>query len=177
MGDRFRLVANEVDVVAPPEPLPNLPVARAVWEPRPDLATSAEAWLTAGAAAPHRLSTALSTDELHDLAEMVGTELLVIDEDTQVRRFEPGAALEPGLPPPGEGVLTVVPLWSGDQSGTTDSAGEVGWSGRSGWWCDGCACRQPHPAWSGGLPILVDDSTDAVVSSGAEGLEVDDFRW
>ncbi|MEU8515984.1 L-arabinose isomerase [Kitasatospora sp. NPDC048722] len=87
LGDRFRLVANDVDVVEPPAPLPNLPVARAVWRPRPDLHTSAEAWLTAGA--PHHtvLSGALGTEELEDLAEMLGVELLVIDEDTSIRRF------------------------------------------------------------------------------------------
>jgi L-arabinose isomerase len=59
MGDRFRLVLNEIDVVAADEPLPRLPVARAVWEPRPDLRTSAETWIMAGG--PHHtvLSTAL----------------------------------------------------------------------------------------------------------------------
>ncbi|GAA3219734.1 L-arabinose isomerase [Actinocorallia longicatena] len=87
MGERFRLVANEVDVVPPLEPLPRLPVARAVWRPRPDLGTSAEAWLTAGG--PHHtvLTRALDTDTLHDLAEMVGVELLVIDAATTTRRF------------------------------------------------------------------------------------------
>ncbi|MFJ6352872.1 L-arabinose isomerase [Streptomyces sp. NPDC092046] len=87
LGDRFRLVANEVDVVPSPEPLPKLPVARAVWKPRPDLRTSAEAWLTAGA--PHHtvLSGAVGTDEIDDLAEMLGVELLVIDADTTMRRF------------------------------------------------------------------------------------------
>ncbi|MFF0558487.1 L-arabinose isomerase [Streptomyces sp. NPDC020472] len=87
MGDRFRLVANHIDVVTPPEPLPELPVARAVWRPRPDLRTSTEAWLTAGA--PHHtvLTTALGGEELEDLAEMLRTELAVIDEDTTVRRF------------------------------------------------------------------------------------------
>ncbi|MER7581171.1 L-arabinose isomerase [Kitasatospora sp. NPDC097691] len=87
LGDRFRLVANDVDVVEPPAPLPNLPVARAVWKPRPDLHTSAEAWLTAGA--PHHtvFSGALGAEELEDLAEMLGVELLVIDEDTSIRRF------------------------------------------------------------------------------------------
>ncbi|GHF97980.1 L-arabinose isomerase [Streptomyces hydrogenans] len=87
MGDRFRLVANHIDVVAPPEPLPKLPVARAVWRPRPDLRTSTEAWLTAGA--PHHtvLTTALGGEELEDLAEMLRTELAVIDEDTTVRTF------------------------------------------------------------------------------------------
>jgi L-arabinose isomerase len=87
LGDRFRLVANEIDVVPPLEPLPRLPVARAVWAPRPDLRTSAESWLTAGA--PHHtvLSAATGTEELHDLAEMLGVELLVIDADTTVRQF------------------------------------------------------------------------------------------
>ncbi|MEW2544700.1 L-arabinose isomerase [Streptomyces sp. NPDC047002] len=87
LGDRFRLVANEIDVVPPPEPLPRLPVARAVWRPRPDLRTSAESWLTAGG--PHHtvLSTALGAEELDDLAEMLRTELVVIDADTTARRF------------------------------------------------------------------------------------------
>ncbi|MCX5208854.1 L-arabinose isomerase [Kitasatospora sp. NBC_00240] len=87
MGDRFRLVANEIDVVEPNEPLPNLPVARAVWQPRPDLRTSTEAWLTAGG--PHHtvLSSAIGTEELDDLAEMIGTELVVIDAGTTMRQF------------------------------------------------------------------------------------------
>ncbi|MFI7043910.1 L-arabinose isomerase [Streptosporangium sandarakinum] len=87
MGDRFRLVANEIDVVVPPEPLPRLPVARAVWRPRPDLRTSAESWLTAGA--PHHtvLSAAVGAEELTDLADMLGVELLVIDAETTSRRF------------------------------------------------------------------------------------------
>ncbi len=87
MGDRFRLVANEIDVVAPSEPLPHLPVARAVWQPRPDLRTSTEAWLTAGA--PHHtvLSSAVGAEELADLADILGVELLTIDADTTIRRF------------------------------------------------------------------------------------------
>ncbi len=87
MGDRFRLVANEVDVVPPDQPLPRLPVARAVWKPRPDLRTSAESWLTAGG--PHHtvLSRAVGVEELTDLAEMTRTELLVIDAGTTTRRF------------------------------------------------------------------------------------------
>jgi L-arabinose isomerase len=87
LGERFRLVANEIDVVPPPQPLPRLPVARAVWAPRPNLRTSTEAWLTAGA--PHHtvLSAAVDTEELADLAEMLSVELLVIDADTTVRSF------------------------------------------------------------------------------------------
>ena len=79
VGDRFRLVANTVTVVDHPE-LPKLPVARAVWEPQPSLATSAECWLEAGG--PHHtvLSEAVGAEELTDFAAMVGTELVVIDE-------------------------------------------------------------------------------------------------
>ena len=67
------------------EPLPNLPVARAVWEPRPDFATATEGWLTAGG--PHHtvLSTQLGADELTDLAEVFSTELVLIDADTTRR--------------------------------------------------------------------------------------------
>jgi L-arabinose isomerase len=87
LGDRFRLVANEIDVVAPPEPLPRLPVARAVWRPRPDWGTSTEAWLTAGG--PHHtvLSESVDTATLAGLADMLGVELPVIDADTTIRGF------------------------------------------------------------------------------------------
>jgi len=87
MRDRFRLTVNAVDVVAPTHELPNLPVARAVWEPRPDFATSAEAWLTAGAAHHTVMSTALDVEVFADFAEIARTELLVIDEGTTIRDF------------------------------------------------------------------------------------------
>jgi L-arabinose isomerase len=87
LGERFRFVANEVEVVPPDAPLPNLPVARAVWRPAPDLRTSTEAWLTAGG--PHHtvLSTALTSEHLDDLAEITGTELVLVDADTTMRRL------------------------------------------------------------------------------------------
>jgi L-arabinose isomerase len=87
LGDRFRLVLNEVEVVPSDEPLPKLPVARAVWEPKPSLATSAEAWINAGG--PHHtvLSTAVDTDQLADFANLLGVELLIIDSDTTRRDF------------------------------------------------------------------------------------------
>jgi L-arabinose isomerase len=87
LGDRFRLIANDIDVVAPLEPLPRLPVARAVWRPRPSLATSAEGWLTAGGPHHTALTSALASEHLADLAEMTGVELLTIDADTTVRQF------------------------------------------------------------------------------------------
>ncbi|WP_433281556.1 L-arabinose isomerase [Micromonospora sp. CA-244673] len=87
MGDRFRLVGNAIDLVRPLEALPALPVARAVWAPRPDLRTSTTSWLTAGG--PHHtvLSTALTREHLEDFAEMAGVELAYIDETTTTRGF------------------------------------------------------------------------------------------
>ena len=87
MRDRFRLVANAVDIVPPDEELPNLPVARAVWKPQPDFATSAEAWLMAGAAHHTVLSTQVGVDVFSDFADIARTELLVIDESTTARQF------------------------------------------------------------------------------------------
>ena len=87
MRDRFRLVANVVEVVEPTEALPNLPVGRAVWRPEPDFATSAAAWLTAGAAHHTVMSTAVGIEVFHDFAEIARTELLVIDKTTTQRDF------------------------------------------------------------------------------------------
>src|SRR5687767_3485759 len=87
LGERFRLVANEVEVVPPDEPLPNLPVARAVWKPAPSLSTSAESWLTAGG--PHHtvMTQAVGAEVLRDFANMVNTKLVVIDQDTTTTSF------------------------------------------------------------------------------------------
>jgi L-arabinose isomerase len=84
VGDRFRIVANEVDVVPPDEELPKLPVARAVWKPKPDLATAAASWLEAGG--PHHtvFTAAVGLEEIADLAEIAGIELVTIDERTRV---------------------------------------------------------------------------------------------
>jgi len=87
MGNRLRLVANVIDAVEPPQDLPGLPVARAVWEPRPDLTTAAESWLLAGG--PHHTvySQAVGLEVIEDFAEMVGVELLAIDGGTDARQF------------------------------------------------------------------------------------------
>ena len=87
MRERFRLTANVVDVVPPRASLPHLPVARAVWKPRPDFATSTEAWLTAGGAHHTVLSTAAGVEAFEIFADLSGTELLVIDESTTRRGF------------------------------------------------------------------------------------------
>lgn len=83
LGDRFRLIANEVDVETPPEELPKLPVARALWQPRPDFATAAEAWLVAGGSHHTVFTAALGLEAIADLAEIAGVELVWIDADTR----------------------------------------------------------------------------------------------
>jgi L-arabinose isomerase len=87
LGGRFRMLANAVDVVAAPEPLPRLPVARALWRPAPDFATAVGAWLEAGG--PHHtvFSAALDAEVLFDFANIAGVELLVIDGQTRLRDF------------------------------------------------------------------------------------------
>jgi L-arabinose isomerase len=88
LGGRFRMLVNEVDTVATPEPLPKLPVARAVWHCRPNLQTAAAAWILAGG--PHHtgFSQAVCTAQLEAFAEMAGIELVVIDNDTTLRQFK-----------------------------------------------------------------------------------------
>jgi len=85
LGDRFRFVLNEVELVEPEEDLPRLPVARALWKPKPDFATATEAWLRAGG--PHHsvLCRAIGTEAFADLAEIAGIELLVIDDTSRIR--------------------------------------------------------------------------------------------
>jgi L-arabinose isomerase len=87
MRDRFRLVANVVELVDAPD-LPRLPVGRAVWEPQPDFATSAACWLKAGAAHHTVMTTAVGVEVFRDFAEIARTELLVIDETTTVAEFQ-----------------------------------------------------------------------------------------
>jgi len=88
MGNRFRMVVNEVDVVPTDEPLPNLPVARALWIPRPNLKVAAAAWILAGGAHHTGFSQAVTVECLKDFAEMADMELLVIDRETEVTEFK-----------------------------------------------------------------------------------------
>ena len=88
MGQRFRLVVNIVEVVPTEEPLPKLPVARALWLPRPNLKTAAAAWIYAGGAHHTGFSYSVTADHLRDFAEMAGTEFLLIDENTRLEDFK-----------------------------------------------------------------------------------------
>jgi L-arabinose isomerase len=88
MGGRFRMVANVVDVVPTDEPLPKLPVARALWIPRPNLKVAAAAWIYAGGAHHTSFSYSVTAEHLRDFAEMAGIEFLLIDENTKVDAFK-----------------------------------------------------------------------------------------
>lgn len=88
MGGRFRIVANVVDVVPTDAPLPKLPVARALWLPRPNLKTAAAAWIYAGGAHHTSFSYAVTSEHLRDFTAMAGVEFLLIDEKTDVENFK-----------------------------------------------------------------------------------------
>jgi L-arabinose isomerase len=87
MGQRFRMIATVVDVFAPEHPLPRLPVARAVWRPRPDLATSAAAWIHAGGSHHTCLGFPTTMEQLRIFAGMSGVEFVGIDESTEIEAF------------------------------------------------------------------------------------------
>jgi len=87
MGNRFRLIVNEVEAVRPDQDLPHLPVARVMWKPLPDLSTAAAAWIYAGGAHHTVYSRSVKTEDLEIFAEMTGIELLVIDNITKIRDF------------------------------------------------------------------------------------------
>lgn len=84
LGNRFRLLVNTVET-SKPEPLPKLPVARAVWKPYPDFHTGCEAWILAGGAHHTGYSPALTPEHLEDFASMAETEFFLIDEETTLR--------------------------------------------------------------------------------------------
>lgn len=82
MGDRYRLVCAEIEMIEPPEKMPNLPVARLLWRLKPDFKTGAAAWIKAGGAHHAVVSTALDADDIRLFAKLTDTELIVIDGDT-----------------------------------------------------------------------------------------------
>ena len=88
MGDRFRMVVNEVNVVPTDEPLPKLPVARAFWEPKPNLKTAAAAWIFAGGAHHTGFSHVVTKEQLRDFAEMADMEMLLIDDEINLEDFK-----------------------------------------------------------------------------------------
>ncbi|MEC3965310.1 L-arabinose isomerase [Flagellimonas halotolerans] len=88
MGNRFRLIVNEVEAVEPMADLPKLPVARVLWDAKPNLDVAATAWIHAGGAHHTVYTQALTTEYMEDFADIFGIELLVIDSDTKLRAFK-----------------------------------------------------------------------------------------
>jgi L-arabinose isomerase len=88
LGNRFRIIVNEVDVVQPEKPLSKLPVASAVWIPRPNLKDAAKGWILAGGAHHTGFSQSVTAKHLEDYAEIAGLEFLVIDHDTNLAKLK-----------------------------------------------------------------------------------------
>ena len=88
LGNRFRLIINDVDCKKPEKPMPKLPVATAFWTPQPDLATGAEAWILAGGAHHTAFSYDLTAEQMGDWAAAMGIEAVYIDKDTNIRSFK-----------------------------------------------------------------------------------------
>ena len=88
LGDRFRIVSNDIEIVKPDKELKNLPVASAVWKPLPSLATSAESWIYAGGSHHTVLSTSLEIETLNDFANILNIEHLHISETTNTQDFQ-----------------------------------------------------------------------------------------
>ena len=88
MGNRFRMIVNAVDCVAPDADLPKLPVARALWVPQPSLPDGAAAWIYAGGAHHTAFSRAVTAEYIEDFSAMAGVEYVVIDKNTNVTAFK-----------------------------------------------------------------------------------------
>ena len=88
MGNRFRMIVNAVDCVAPDADLPKLPVARALWVPQPSLQDGAAAWIYAGGAHHTAFSRAVTAEYIEDFSAMAGVEYVVIDKNTNVTAFK-----------------------------------------------------------------------------------------
>jgi L-arabinose isomerase len=88
LGDRFRMIVNDVTVVPPVEPMPKLPVARVMWMPKPNLEIAAGAWILAGGAHHTAFSQSVTHEHLEDFAEIAQIELLRINEETKLSDFK-----------------------------------------------------------------------------------------
>ena len=88
LGNRFRLLVNEVEGIKPKHDLPKLPVARVLWKPLPDMQTGCAAWILAGGAHHTCYSQNLTSEHLEDFAEMAGIECVIIDKGTELKKFK-----------------------------------------------------------------------------------------
>ena len=88
LGDRFRLLINEVECKKTEKPMPKLPVATAFWTPKPNLKIGAQSWILAGGAHHTAFSYDLSAEQMGDWAEAMGIEAVYIDADTTIRQLK-----------------------------------------------------------------------------------------
>lgn len=88
MGNRFRLLVNEVEAVSPVHDLPKLPVARVLWKPYPDMQTGCTAWILAGGAHHTCYSQNLTSEQLEDFADMAEIEFVLIGKKTNLYQFK-----------------------------------------------------------------------------------------
>jgi L-arabinose isomerase len=87
LGNRFRMIVNEIETIKIENAMPRLPVARALWRPYPNLSEAAEAWITAGGTHHSVYSSALDAEYFRDWAEMSGVEFVLIDKNTKPDRL------------------------------------------------------------------------------------------
>ena len=88
MGNRFRIICADITLTNQPEPMPKLPVARLMWKLKPDFKTGTAAWIYAGGAHHAVVSTALTSDDIHLFAKLTNTELVLINEKTDLNALE-----------------------------------------------------------------------------------------
>ena len=88
MGNRFRMIVNELTVVPPEAPLSKLPVARVVWIPNPNLEVAAGAWILAGGAHHAGFSQAVTSEYMEDFSEIANIEYVQIDSSTKISEFK-----------------------------------------------------------------------------------------
>jgi L-arabinose isomerase len=88
LGNRFRMIVNEIETVKIENTMPKLPVARALWKPYPSLGGAAEAWIICGGTHHSVYSTALNSEYFRDWAEMNGIEFILIDRETKPERLQ-----------------------------------------------------------------------------------------
>ena len=88
LGNRFRMIINDVDCKKVEKPMPKLPVATSFWTPQPDMYTGAEAWILAGGAHHTAFTYDLTAEQMGDFAAAMGVEAVYIDKDTKIRDFK-----------------------------------------------------------------------------------------
>ncbi|HHW7567834.1 TPA: hypothetical protein ACU21S_001142 [Mannheimia haemolytica] len=88
MGDRFRMVVADLDAIAPPNPMPNLPVEHAFWKLQPNFDVGTQAWILAGGAHHSAFSLDIDADMLRTFAEYFGIEFIHINQNTELPQLK-----------------------------------------------------------------------------------------